>query len=140
MTKIYTYNAWVQTFKPIRNTISKYPDLNLINFAAHGHEIEFIKGIESNFVWTEIDRDGGTYIVSGDHWGSNRLHYYVTENPWDEPTEVPTWIYRECACLDESGDYNEDCAECDEGTIDVDCGTVDALRKLYGEDNAEIVQ
>jgi hypothetical protein len=141
MSKFYTYDAWVDTFKPIKNTISKYPDSSLIHFETYGDEYEFVKAQDPNKIWTEVDGDEGTYIVAGWHF-VNRIHYYVTEEPWtDEWTEIPTWTYRPCDCQDETedGEYNPECTECDEGLIDIDCDTVEALKQIYGEDNADII-
>jgi hypothetical protein len=140
MSKFYTYSSWEETFKPIKNKISKYPDDSLIHFETYGEEVEFVWTHPNENVWTEVDGDSGTYIVAGKHF-VNRISYYVTEVPWtDEYTEVPTWVYRTCDCAEESedGDYDPDCTECEEGTIDIDCDTVVALKDIYGED-AEIV-
>ena len=136
MSKFMTYDYWHETYKPIKNKISKYPDDSLIHFETYGEEVEFVKTHDPKFIWTEVDGDSGTYILAGWHW-VNRIHYYITENPWDdEYTEVPSWVYRTCDCAEESedGDYDPDCKECDEGTIDIDCDTVEALKQIYGED------
>ncbi len=136
MSKFYTYDAWVDTFKPIKNKISKYPDESLIHFETYGEEVEFVKAQDPKTIWTEVDGDSGTYIVAGWHW-VNRIHYYITENPWDdEYTEIPTWVYRECDCREENEDYDydPDCEFCDEGSIDIDCDTVVALEQIYGKD------
>lgn len=147
MSKFMTYDYWVDNFKPIQNKISKYPDESLIHFETYGDEVEFVKTQDNNHIWTEVDGDSGTYIISGYHF-VNRVSYYITENPWeDEFTEIPTWCYRECDCvervqsgiLEYSDDYDPNCEECEEGTIDIDCDTVLALKQIYGEDNPDIV-
>lgn len=135
MSKFYTYSAWEQTFKPIKNHLVKYDS---INFETYGDEVEFVKQQDPNKIWTEVDGDSGTYIIAGMHW-VNRMHYYITENAWeDEYTEVPSWVYRSCDCTEdeafEEEGYNPDCTECDEGMIDIDVDTVDQLRVLYGDD------
>jgi hypothetical protein len=144
MSKFYTYSTWEETFKPIKNTVSKYPDDSLIHFETYGDEVEAVKQayeINPKTIWTEVDGDSGTYIVAGWHI-VNRINYYITENPWeDEYTEIPTWCYRECDCVEasEDGEYDEECTECEEGSIDIDCDTVEALKAIYGEDNEDIV-
>jgi hypothetical protein len=141
MSKFYTYGSWVDTFKPIKNNISKYQDDSLIHFETYGEEVDFVKQQDPKHIWTEVDGDEGTYIVAGWHF-VNRIHYYITENPWeDEFTEIPTWTYRICDCQDETedGEYNPECPECEEGTIDIDCDTVEALKQIYGEDNVDII-
>jgi hypothetical protein len=143
MSKFYTYDAWEKTFKPIKNHLTKYGELH---FETYGEEVEFVKTQDPKTIWTEVDGDSGTYIVAGYHW-VNRIHYYITENPWeDEYTEVPTWVYRQCDCveriqdgiLEYDGDYDPECEECNEGTIDIPCETWVDLKEIYGED-AEVV-
>lgn len=143
MSKFYTYQSWVDTFEPKTNSIRNNGDLA---YETYGDEMEYIRNTDQKFIWTEVDGDGGTYILAGYHY-VNRIQYYITEKPWeDEYTEVPTWVYRQCECADEvvdgiltyDGDYNPDCTECDEGMIDIDCDSVVALKDIYGED-ADIV-
>ena len=130
MSKFMTYDYWETNFKPIKNTVSKYPDDELIHFETYGEEVEYVKGIHPNFVWTEVDGDGGTYILAGYHF-VNRIHYYITENPWDdEYTEIPTWCYRE-AEEDEDADDDEDP---DFRTVNIPIDTVEDLKAIYGED------
>ena len=138
MSKFYTYEAWEQTFKPIKNKITNGND---IHFETYGEEYEFVKAQDPKTIWTEVDGDSGTYIVAGWHF-VNRIHYYITENPWeDEYTEIPTWCYRRCDCTDEEGfeDGNPDCPECEYGDIDIPTDTVEDLKAIYGEDNKDIV-
>lgn len=133
MSKFYTYEAWEQTFKPMPNSIRNNGDLQ---YETYGEDMEYIRLQDVNHIWTEVDGDSGTYIVAGYHY-VNRIQYYITNRPWeDEYTEVPTWVYRQCACTEEDGfeDGNPDCSECDGGMIDIDCDTVVALKDIYGED------
>jgi hypothetical protein len=134
MSKFYTYQSWVDTFKPINNKFKN--DLDFFAFETYGEEQEFIRNYDPKFIWTEIDGDGGTYIVAGYSF-VNRIQYYITENPWeDEYTEIPTWVYRDCDCRTEETDWEADpaCEECDEGMIDIDCDSVVALKDIYGEE------
>ena len=130
MSKFMTYDYWETNFKPIKNKISKYPDDSLIHFETYGEEVEFVQKADNKNIWTEVDGDSGTYIVAGYHF-VNRIHYYITENPWDdEYTEIPTWSYRE-AEEDEDADNDEDP---DFRTINIPIDTVEDLKALYGED------
>lgn len=133
MSKFYTEKSWFDTFKPITNSIRNNGDLA---FETYGEEVEFVRNYDPKFIWTEVDGDSGTYILAGYHY-VNRIQYYITENPWDDEwTEVPTWVYRNCDCAEESedGEYDPNCGECDEGMIDIDCDSVLALKDIYGED------
>lgn len=138
MSKFYTYSAWEREFKPLHNYIRANGDLA---YETYGEEYDYLKTVEPNHIWTEVDGDSGTYITAGFHF-VNRIQYYVTMNPWtDEYTEVPSWVYRQCECAEESedGDYDPNCEICDEGMIDIDCDTVEALKDIYGEDNNDII-
>ena len=135
MSKFMTYDYWVDNFKPIKNHLVKYDQLT---FETYGEEVEFVQKADNKYIWTEVDGDSGTYIVAGYHF-VNRIHYYITENPWDdEYTEVPTWCYRNCDCTDDEANedyvYDPLCDECDEGMIDIPCDTVEDLKQIYGED------
>ena len=142
MSKFYTYDAWVDTFKPIWNDEPN----GIMQFETYGDDWEKVKeahDINHNTIWTEVDGDSGTYIIAGLHW-VNRIHYYITAEPWtDEWTEVPTWCYRRCDCTEleefEEEGYNPECEECEEGDIDIPVDTVEDLKQIYGEDNADIV-
>lgn len=136
MSKFYTYSSWVDTFQPMANAIRNNEELP---YETVGEELEYIRLQDPKFIWTEVDGDSGTYIVAGYHY-VNRIQYYITNRPWeDEYTEVPTWVYRECDCVDEEGESKPDCPECIDGMIDIDCDTVEALKDIYGEDNEDIV-
>jgi hypothetical protein len=133
MSKFYTYDGWVNTFKPIKNSISKYGG---ISFETYGDEVEFVQKADNNHIWTEVDGDSGCYIIAGYHY-VNRIQYFITENPWeDEYTEVPSWVYRTCDCTEqtEDGDPDPNCTECDDGMIDIDCATVEDLKQIYGQE------
>lgn len=139
MSQFMTYSHWLDTFKPITNSLRNNGDLA---YETYGEDFGFVSKQDPKHTWTEIDGDSGTYIVAGYHF-VNRIQYYITENPWeDEWTEVPTWVYRNCDCVDEEtdgiltydGDPNPDCPNCDDGLIDIDCDTVVALKDIYGED------
>lgn len=133
MSKFMTYDYWTNNFKPIKNNLTNGED---IHFETYGDEVEFVKAQDPKTIWTEVDGDSGTYIISGWHF-VNRIHYYITENPWeDEYTEVPTWVYRRCDCTEEDGfeDGNPDCEECEYGDIDIPCDTVEDLVQIYGQE------
>lgn len=133
MSKFMTYDYWETNFKPIKNNLTNGED---IHFETYGDEVEFVKAQDPKTIWTEVDGDSGTYIISGWHF-VNRIHYYITENPWeDEYTEIPTWCYRRCDCTEEDGfeDGNPDCEECEYGDIDIPCDTVADLIQIYGQE------
>lgn len=142
MSKIYTYDAWVRDFQPMANHLRNQDHGLELSYETYGDEDEYVRLQDNNNVWTEVDGDAGCYIVSGYHW-VNRIQYYITNKPWSEDVEVPTWAYRECGCADgnpefEWDGYDPDCKECDQGTIDIPVDTVVDLKNIYG-DEVEII-
>jgi hypothetical protein len=126
----YTYDAWFKEFEPIPNHITKYPDI--LHFETYGEEYEFVKAQDPNHVWTEVDADEGTYIVAGWHY-VNRIHYYITNKPWNDDIEVPTWIWTQCSCVEDDGEANPNCTKCEEGMTCVPTDTMLDLKQIYGE-------
>lgn len=115
--EIQGWNAWVDKYKPIKNTIVPTND---VMFETYGDEWEFIKSQDPRYVWTNVQGDMSDIIVAGVAY-VNRLSYYVTEVPWeDENDYVLVSVETECDCYDEdrlessdgdAGDPN--CPECE---------------------------
>ena len=125
---ILTYDEWYDKYQPITNTFTGYDEKH---FETYGEEQDFVLAQPNEKVWTEVDGDNGTYIVSGQHF-VNRIQYYVTENAWEEDVEVPTYAYRECDNAVD-GECKIDCPDCDgDGTILIPCDTREDLEKIYG--------
>jgi hypothetical protein len=128
----YTYDEWFDKYQPITNEFTGYGENH---FETFGEEYDFVQNSPEDTVWTEVDGDGGTYIVNGLCF-VNRIHYYVTKVPAEnEIIEVPTWVYSECDCVTEENDYNAivDCPDCNgDGVIDIPCDTREDLEKIYG--------
>ena len=115
--EIQGWSAWVEKYKPIKNTIVPTND---IMFETYGDEWEFIKSQDPRYVWTNVQGDMSDLIVAGVAY-VNRLSYYVTEVPWeDENDYVLVSVETECDCYDEdrleSGDGDAgdpNCPECE---------------------------
>jgi hypothetical protein len=141
MTKIYTRDAWVRDFQPMVNPNNNWGEgATYSSWETYGDDDEYVRQQDNNFVWTEVDGEEGCYIISGYHW-INRIHYFITNRPWTDDIEVPTWGYRECECqelVDIDLQSPEFCDECDEGMIDIPIDTVEDLQVIYGKD-VEIV-
>ncbi len=145
MSKFMTYDYWVDNFQPMTNHL--VDDGDTLHYETYGEEVEYVKLQDNKHIWTEVDGDSGTYIVAGWHF-VNRINYYITNKPWDdEYTEIPTWAWRDCDCvervqdgiLEYSDGYDPNCEECEEGLVNISCDTVEDLKAIYGEDNEDIV-
>jgi hypothetical protein len=136
-----TYDEFVDTYKPIKNHLTKY-DQN--TFETYGEEVDFVLAQDEKFVWTEVDGDGGCYIINGLHL-VNRIHYYVCEVPSALPTyqEVVVNLYKDCDTCGCSGGYGttDDGADCPECSVDTDGFTIypdtrEQLIEIFGEEYA----
>ena len=79
-------------FVPLHNPIDPDASLDGAMFETYGKELEYVlkwsnNPLTENRVWTYIDGDDGTYIISGYHL-VNRIGYILTENPFTEETQV----------------------------------------------------
>lgn len=87
-------DQWSEEFVPVVNHLSdnaSFDDGNGgVMFETYGEEIYYVLETmkeKPNNVWTYVDGKGGTYIISGFHY-VNRIGYFITEKPFDKPTEV----------------------------------------------------
>jgi hypothetical protein len=85
---------WEYQYRPIENHISGDQGWNGTLFETYGDDIAFVVSQPQNLIWTWVDTDNGTAILSGYHL-VNRIGYFVTEYPWVRPTEVQVETYTE---------------------------------------------
>jgi hypothetical protein len=113
-----TWKEFEEKFKPIKNHLVNDPDQRM--FETYGEEVDFvISQTEARKVWTWLDGDYSSWVMSGYHW-VNRIGYYVCEVPYDEDTEyeIMLSVEEECECYNEEGYENgeygrPDCEECE---------------------------
>ena len=79
-----TWSEFVEQFQPIRNMFSKDEDQQM--FETYGAEVDFVKNVPNDNVWTYLEVEGGTVITNGFHY-VNRLGYFITTVPAEEDTE-----------------------------------------------------
>jgi hypothetical protein len=85
---------WETTFKPIQNPNGDM-GWNGTMFETYGEDLAFIAKQPDANIWTWVDGDEGTWIMSGFHY-INRIGYFVTENPCtQEYMEIQVDIYEE---------------------------------------------
>jgi hypothetical protein len=102
-----TWEEFEQHYKPIKNSITKYPSDTQLAFETYGEEQDYVYAQPNENVWTEVDGDGGSFILAGRHF-VNRFQYYITEKPWDdENQEVVIQLYKDCDECGCSGGDNE---------------------------------
>ena len=97
-TEYQGWNEWAEKYKPIKNHFRKHDEYS---FETYGEEVEYVKSMHPNFIWTWVDGEMCSLIVAGYSY-VNRLSYYITENPWqDENDSVLLSVEKECECYDE---------------------------------------
>lgn len=88
---------WEKKYKPIANTIDSGASwtndegVGLL-FETFGAEEDFVRQQPDNNVWTWVDGDGGTFIVTGMAF-VNRIGYFVTTEPWETHVEIQVDVY-----------------------------------------------
>lgn len=143
MYKYLTYDEFVDTYKPQENHIKTYGGMSNKTFETYGEEQDFIFEADPKFIWTEVDGDGGCFIVAGRHY-VNRIQYYYCAKPWDsEDQEVYVQLYKECdtcGCYGGYGtiDSGDDCPTCsvDTNEYNIYPDTREELAQIIGEEMA----
>lgn len=142
MYRTMTWQEFEDTYKPILNKITKYPSDTQLAFETYGEEQDYVLAQPNENVWTEVDGDGGCYIIAGKHF-VNRFQYYITEKPWDnENQEVVIQVYKdcdECGCSGGDGttDDGEPCTNCTDKYDDFNIYPERTdLIEIYGEEYA----
>ena len=116
--EIQGWNAFEEKYKPQKNHFSTTDMHDVTMYETYGEELEYIKSVDNNRLWTWIQGDMSDLIVPG-YCIVNRLGYYVTEIPWtDEDEYVLLSVELECECYNEDGYENgeygsEDCNSCE---------------------------
>jgi hypothetical protein len=60
-------------------------------FETYGAEQDFVYATDYHYVWTYVDGDEGTYLVSGRAF-VNRIGYIITEVPWEDDKDITITI------------------------------------------------
>ena len=130
-----TWQEFADNFKPLKRTMSNGDEV--YPYETYGEELDFVRSQPAENIWTEIDGEGGCFIISG-YRLVNRIQYYVCEVPvsTEAYAEVVVSLERDCDCAVE-GEGKPDCDECEGSgykTIWID--TREELIEIYGEDYA----
>lgn len=81
-----SYEEWRERYKPIRNPYASAIESRAYEgcmFETYGPEVQLVQIAEQHHVWTLLDDDQGTVLVSGRHF-VNRLGYFITVEPWTQ--------------------------------------------------------
>jgi hypothetical protein len=79
--RVYTFDEWVEKYKPIQNEFEEYGSFEGCVFDySEDDQWEFVKNQNPDNVWTMVWADETQIIIPGFHW-VNRDSYFVTELP-----------------------------------------------------------
>lgn len=87
-----TYEQWIEKFKPIKNHIAGSAPFNGTLFETFGAEYDFIRQQPPNKIWTVVDAEGHSTIISPGHHFCNRLGYLVCEVEWEEGCDIEVFL------------------------------------------------
>lgn len=85
-------DAWEAKYQPMQNPFGD-KGWNGTMFETYGEDLAFVSKVPDNQVWTWVDGDEGTWIISGFHW-VNRIGYFITTVPLEEEyAEIQVDVY-----------------------------------------------
>ncbi len=73
--------AWEKEYKPVLNHLNPDASWSGMMYETYGDEVEFVYNHPQEHVWTWVDGDDGSWIISGFHY-VNRIGYFITEKPY----------------------------------------------------------
>jgi hypothetical protein len=88
MTEKYTFDEWINNYNPVALVHSDFDEPYM--FETYGEDREFLSMIQGTNVWTLIADGDKEFIQAGDHF-VNRIGYFVTITPWDNPDIIVDW-------------------------------------------------
>ena len=82
-----TIEQWDEKYQPIKNPLNEDAGWDGELFETYGDELEFVQEQDEHYVWTWIDTDEGTSLITGYHL-MDRIGYLITKNRWEEYCEI----------------------------------------------------
>ena len=78
-------DAFYEFFRPYRHPLSHHDIWGGIGLETFGEDLELVKSLPAEYLWTAVDGDGDQWILPGIHT-VNRICYLITETPhnWRE--------------------------------------------------------
>jgi hypothetical protein len=112
-----TWEEFTEQFKPVPNHF--HPNDPYLHFETYGEEVEFVKTIPNERIWTYTDIGNGSVVTNGWHF-INRLGYFITEVPAEDDTDYEVDLHIdscehcgepiEFACVEDDGEWT--CPTC----------------------------
>ena len=91
-----TFEEADEKFHFMVNNYDEYASFDGLMFETYGDEVDYVKSISPDRIWTYGDGDdGGGYIWNGWHI-VNRLGYFISEEPWPADTVIQIQVSVPC--------------------------------------------
>lgn len=88
-------DTWWDTYKPKTNPIDPMSSYDGCLFETYGSELEFIRTINPNHIWTLGDGDDGDMYICNGYSVVNRIGYFITEIPCQPYTIIQIQVSSE---------------------------------------------
>lgn len=79
-------DSFFSLYEPLKNVVNIDAAYYGYLYETHGRDIKIINEIPNKRIWTLIEEDGMTFVISGKHY-VNRLGYFVCKNEWCDDNE-----------------------------------------------------
>jgi len=83
-----TEDQFYEKFNPIENHIDTNASFDGCMFETYDEELDHVKAQPNNKVWTIVEGDDDTMFYLSGYHVVNRIGYLITEEEWEEETEV----------------------------------------------------
>lgn len=85
--RVFTFDEWVEKYKPIRNHIEESSTFEGYAFETYGEEFDFVCNQSPDKIWTLRNLGHKEVITFGLGW-VDRDFYFVTEKPCEKEDEL----------------------------------------------------
>ena len=103
-----TFEEADEKFHFMVNNYDEYASFNGLMFETYGDEVDYVKSISPDRIWTYGDGDdGGGYIWNGWHF-VNRIGYFISEEPWPADTVIQIQVSVPCYFCENCGEEMDD--------------------------------
>ena len=86
--KTITYDDFMDTYKPIKNTLDESAGYDGCMFETYGDELKKVMDTPHGYVWTLLEADDGSLVIGSGYHLVNRMGYFITEKPYEDDIEV----------------------------------------------------
>ena len=87
----WEFEDFIEHYKPVQNNLSPHAGYNGCLFADSGDELEYIRDVRPEYIWTLVEGDYGNMCIIPGYHLINRFGYFQSSVKWDD--KAPVEIY-----------------------------------------------